>query len=319
MSINKVIESLEKGKSFFITSHIDLEGDALGSELALAYLLRELKKAVFVYNTSSPPSSYRFLPLLHFLNRRNEGIKYSDTIIVLDCSDLGRIGRVREIFSPKKNLINIDHHPDNNLFGTVNWVEPKASAVGELIYQLFKKLSIPLVKEVALCLYTAILTDTGGFQNENTTFRTHKIVAELLRYGINPRYVFERIYEMHSFARMRLLGLALSQLQVNKKKGFAWVSISQEMLRKTKANLEDVEGFIEMIRSMEGIKLAILFQEIERNKIKVGFRSREGIDAGRFARIFGGGGHFTASGCVVKGSLKEVEEKVLDSIRRGLF
>jgi len=314
--IDEVVKRIRRGKVFLISSHINLEGDSLGSELALAYILKRLRKKFFIYNMSGLPRNYRFLPLLDFLKIKR--IKEFDTAIILDCSESNRLGEVKKMLTSDKVIINIDHHPDNNYFGTVNWVEPTASAVGELIYKLYKKLKIPLNRDVALCLYTAIMTDTGGFRNENTTSSTHRIIAHLLKYGFKPSSVFENVYEGHSLSRMKLLGLGFDNLKMDKKRKIAWMTISQEMLKKAKADLDDIEGFVEIIRSLKGVKLAILFQELSDNKIKIGFRSREGIDAGKLASIFGGGGHFAASGCIVEGKLEKVEKMVIDRIKKEL-
>lgn len=316
--INRVVEAIKEGKIFLITSHINLEGDALGSELSLAYLLERLGKIPFIYNTSPLPPHYKFLPLLYFLDKSRYRIKDFDTAIVVDCSDLNRIGKIKALFTPAKRIINIDHHPDNHYFGTANWIDPKASATGEIIYKLFERMKVPLDRDVALCLYTAIVADTGRFRNENTTARTHQIVSRLLRYDFKSSLVFENIYEMYSPARMKLLGLSLGNLRIDKTRGIAWMSVSQNLLRSSHANWDDVEGFVELMRSIKGIRLAIIFQEIGKSRIKVGFRSREGVDAGNLARLFGGGGHFAASGCILEGSLQEVERKVLSKIRRKM-
>ncbi|MCM8798602.1 MAG: DHHA1 domain-containing protein, partial [Candidatus Omnitrophica bacterium] len=180
------------------------------------------------------------------------------------------------------------------------------------------RMKVPLDRDVALCLYTAIVADTGRFRNENTTARTHQIVSRLLRYDFKSSLVFENIYEMYSPARMKLLGLSLGNLRIDKTRGIAWMSVSQNLLRSSHANWDDVEGFVELMRSIKGIRLAIIFQEIGKSRIKVGFRSREGVDAGNLARLFGGGGHFAASGCILEGSLQEVERKVLSKIRRKM-
>ncbi|MCM8784061.1 MAG: bifunctional oligoribonuclease/PAP phosphatase NrnA [Candidatus Omnitrophica bacterium] len=311
-ALNSVVKYIKKGKVFLITSHVNLEGDALGSELSLAYILEKMGKKFFIYNASVLPAAYRFLPLIHYLDKRKN--KKFDTAIVLDCSDLERIGKVKKFINSKKIIINIDHHPDNIYFGKVNWVDPTASAVGELIYGLFRKLAISLNKDAAICLYAAIITDTGGFRNQNTTVKTHRIVSRLLEYDFDASLVFENIYGMYSLARMKLLGLSLRNIKVNKEKGIVWMSVSQKMLRDTGADLKDTEGFIEMLRSIKGIKLAILFQEVEKNRVKIGFRSRRDLDVGKLARLFGGGGHFAASGCMLEGRLKDIENMVLHRI-----
>lgn len=312
--IDKVVEKIKEGKKFLITSHVNLEGDSLGSELALAYILDKLGKKIFINNSSNVPKNYKFLPLLYFLERKK--INDFDVAIVLDCSEIDRIGEVKKFVTSEKIIINIDHHPDNRYFGRINWIEPRASAVGELIYRLYRKFKIPLNCDVAICLYTAIMTDTGGFRNENTTAYTHKIISDLLKYNIKHSFIFENVYEMFPFSRMKLLGLSLSTLKMDNDKKIAWMFVSQDMLRKSKTDLENAEGFIELVRSIKEVRLAILFQEVSDNKVKVGFRSREGIDAGKLASLFGGGGHFGASGCIIEGKLEKVIKDVLEKIRK---
>jgi len=316
MSIDKVLDYIRKGKSFLITSHMNLEGDALGSEIAMSYMLRKMRKKCFICNSTAIPRIYNFFPSLNIVQSAREKLKNFDTAIVLDCSDLDRTGKVKDFVTRARVVINVDHHMDNKNFGDANWVNPRASSAGEMVYELFRKAKIGLNKDIATCLYSAILTDTGSFRYRNTTAATHIITGHLLKYGIRPEYVFKKIYESHKLSRMKLLSLALAGLVA--RKGVAWISVSNDMLKKTGANFEDVEGFIEVAASIDGVKVAVLFQEIEKNKIKVGFRSRGNINVSNIAASFGGGGHFAASGCILKESLRNAEKKVLNKIRSYL-
>lgn len=316
MPIPEVLERIRRGKNFLITSHMNLEGDALGSEIAVSYLLRKMKKKCFICNSSPIPRIYNFMPSLNIVQTADRKIKNFDTAIVLDCSDLERTGKVKDFVTKSGSIINIDHHVDNKKFGDVNWVKPEASSVGEMIYELFKKAKISLNKDIALCLYAAILTDTGSFRYRNTSSATHMITGHLLEYGIRPEEVFKKIYESHKLSRMKLLGIVLGGLMVEK--GVAWITVSDDMLKKTRSSLDDVEGFIEMAASIEGIKVAVLFQEIEREKIKIGFRSRGNVNVCKIAAYFGGGGHFAASGCILRENLKTAQREVLSKIRKYL-
>lgn len=316
MSISKVLKYIRQGKNFLITSHMNLEGDALGSEIAVSYLLAKMKKNCFICNSTPIPRIYNFLPSLGIVQTVDKKIKNFDTSIVLDCSDLDRIGKVKDFVVKSGAIINIDHHMDNKNFGDVNWVKPGASSAGEMIYELFKKAKIGLNKDIALCLYAAILTDTGSFRHRNTTPSTHMIAGNLIKFGIRPEEVFRKIYESHKLSRMKLLSFVLGGLMTEKE--IAWITVSGAMLKKTGASFDDIEGFIEMAASIEGIKVAVLFQEIEKNKIKIGFRSRGNVNVGKIASYFGGGGHFAASGCVLKENLRTAQKEVLGKIKEYL-
>jgi phosphoesterase RecJ-like protein len=318
MSITKVLGAIERGRRFLISSHINLEGDSLGSEIAMSFFLKKMHKPHFICNTSPVPSVYGFLPSLEKVVTSPVRVPVFDTAIILDCSDLERIGKVKQWIKPDKVIINIDHHMDNKHFGTVNWVNPKGSATGEMLYELFDKAGIGLDENTALCLYVAILTDTGGFRYENTTSLTHAVVSRLLELGIKPPIIFEKIYESHRLARMKLLGLALSNLRLSPDNSIAWFVVSQEMLKKVGADLQDVEGFIELARAVRDVRVAIFFQELKDNRIKIGFRSKGRINVSKIAHSFGGGGHFAASGCILKGKLKEIERMVLERVEAAL-
>lgn len=311
-----VIEAIKRHRSFLITAHVNLEGDSLGSQLAMKELLEAIGKRCVIVDNDPVPAHYKFLPRADEVSNKIDSKLQFDAAVVLDCPTLKRIGRVRSLLKDGKIIINIDHHISNERFGDVNWVHPNASSAGEMVYRLFKKMRIPLTKEVALYLYIAILTDTGSFNYDNTSSITHEIAGELLGYGLEPAAVSERVYEQRTVADLKLLGLVLSTLDISHKGDVASLSITKRMLAETGVDVSRSEGFINYGRSIEGVKIAALFREEakEKNKVNVSFRSKGDLDVNSLAACFGGGGHMRAAGCTIEGSLASVKRKVLARI-----
>ncbi len=322
--MEKVIEAIKRNKRFLITAHINLEGDSLGSQLAMKELLIGMGKDAFILDSDAVPEHYKFLPGAREVSNALNSSKDFDAAIVLDCPTLKRVGKVKDIIKKKAKLvINIDHHISNEKFGDINWVEPNASSAGEMVYRLFKEAGIKLTKEVALSLYIAILTDTGSFNYDNTSSVTHEIAGELLGYGLDPAVVSESVYERRSVEDLKLLGLVLATIKLRQDSTIAYLYVTKDMIDKTGADIAKSEGLINYARSIDKVKVAILFKEDlrDRNKINVSFRSKgngETIDVNRIASFFGGGGHMRASGCVIKGSLKETKKKVLAKVEEAL-
>lgn len=319
-----VIEAIKNNKKFLITAHVNLEGDSLGSQLAMKELLIGMGKAAFILDNDPVPEHYRFLPKAGEVSNRLDKVGDFDAAVVLDCPTLKRTGKVKDIIGKSSKLvINIDHHISNEKFGGINWVDPHASSAGEMVYRLFKEAGVKLTKEVALSLYIAILTDTGSFNYDNTSRVTHEIAGELLGYGLDPALVSESVYERRSVEDIKLLGLVLATLKVNKEGTVAHLEVTKEMLEKTGADIAKSEGLINFARSIDKVKVAALFKEDlkDKNKINVGFRAKGNgdiIDVNKIAAIFGGGGHMKASGCIIMGSLEEAKSKVLAKIEEAL-
>jgi phosphoesterase RecJ-like protein len=319
--MKQVIEAIRKHKRFLITAHVNLEGDSLGSQLAMKELLTKLGKKAFIIDNDPVPSHYKFLPkageIVNAIGKKRDDF---DAVLVLDCPTLKRIGKVKELISRHKIIINIDHHISNDRFGHVNWVDPTASSVGEMVYLLFRELGVALTKEIALNLYIAILTDTGSFNYDNTSGLTHEIAGELLGYGLEPALVSESVYEKRSVEDIKFLGLVLSGIKVNKTGDIAYLAITKSMIAKSGADLSKSEGFINYARSIDGVKVAVIFKEDSKHpsRINVSFRAKSDVDVNRIASAFGGGGHQRASGCTVKGSLAAVEKKVLSKVEEAL-
>ncbi len=320
--MKKVIEAIKKHKKFLITAHVNLEGDSLGSQLAMKELLKSLGKTAFIVDNDPPPEHYKFLPKAADISTDVVERRDFDAALVLDCPTLKRIGKVNDLILKDKVIINIDHHISNEKFGHVNWVDPNASSAGEMVYRLFKEMGVALTKETALLLYIAILTDTGSFNYDNTSSVTHEIAGELLGYGLDPALVSESVYERRSVPDIKFLGLVLSTLKVNQACDIAYLEITKKMLAETGADILKSEGFINYARSIDKVKIAILFKEDPSGakKVNVSFRAKGDVDVNGLAAHFGGGGHVKASGCIVEGSLADVEKRVLakaEEVLRG--
>jgi len=316
MSVKIIKKAISKFKRFLITSHINPEGDAIGSQISLACLLKRLKKDAVILNESPVPHVLQFIKGSENILKEMPHNFNFQTAIILDCPDIARIGRVSEYISKEKVVINIDHHISNINFGKFNWVDPDISSTGEMIYELYKAFRLKIGMDEAMALYAAIMTDTGSFKYSNTSSKTHRIIAELIDIGIKPYQMYGRIYETSTIQDTNLLGEALQTLKLTEDGRVAWLWVTKDMLKKTKGSLEGTEGIINFARSIEGVEVAVLFRETgTEDRVKVSFRSKGRVDVNKLAGFFGGGGHPTASGCNVLGKLEDVEKKVLDKAR----
>lgn len=317
MSATKVIDAIKKYSKFLITSHISLEGDALGSELALASLLKKLGKQVFIINSDTTPSNYRFLPGVKRIHHELTKPAFEAAFIV-DCSNRHRIGQVTSLIDDHKPIINIDHHIGNKQFGKINWCDPGASSAGEMIYRLFKLSQTKLDKKDALNIYVAILTDTGCFRHSNTTSTTLLISSKLLKFGIEPAKIYAKIYEDISAQDVTYIAKVISKMSFAANNKIAWVKIDKFEFKKMKGKQEVLDKILDFAKSINTVKVVAVFCQLNKRLIKLNFRSKKPIDVQRIALLFGGGGHKYASGCLIKASLKEAEKKVLKQVKAVL-
>lgn len=323
MSLKKVVACVKNHKNFLITSHTNLEGDALGSELAFYNLLKKLGKTATVINEDSLPYGYNFFP------QKNKLIKYKDNLkniefdcfVALDCSDLNRTGEVYRLNSEKKTILNIDHHISNQKFGDINWVEPHASSCSEMIYKLYKALRLPLDRDTAILLYTGILTDTGSFRYSNVTSFTHKAVSQLLKFKLDIPHIYRSIYENIPFADMQLLTRILPGIKQEAKGRVVWFQVKRDMLRNKKLSFDLSEHVLSFGRAIKDAQVVVLFKENlgVKNEIRVNFRSQGNVDVNKIAQFFGGGGHKTASGATIHGRLDDIRRRVLAKIKENLI
>ncbi len=315
-TLRAIVELIQKGQSFLITSHVDPDGDSVASQLALAAILAKAGKLVKIVNQDSIPKAYTFLSNSDaILPSRPEDFDFF-AVFTLDSPNLERLGTSLSDLERNKPFINIDHHVSNQKFGDYNLVVPEASSTSELVYELAQALGIELDSEIATGLLTGICADTGGLKQPNTSARTLRIVSELMQKGAGLSAVMNRLYEDNTPSRMRLLGSVLSSLRLLD--GILILSLTRDMLRETGSNLEESDNFADYALSVRGVKVGMLLREKENGVVRVSLRSREPIDVDRIASEFGGGGHPQAAGCQMEGGMDEVRQKLVAAVRRAI-
>ncbi len=302
----------------------------MGSSLALALGLKKLGKYVYVLNRDPVPDSLKFLPSSN-LSKPKVPLRKFDVLVIVDCNTMERTGFSIPCGSDRggkklsaRNTVIIDHHVlsdhivQSELHASLSgsFINPDVSAAGELIYELLVALNVPIDKEIAINLYTAILVDTGGFRYSNTTPESLKIASLLVEAGAEPWSITKEIYEKIHLNALRLLALAFSTLE--KKDRIAWITVTKDMLKKTCTTIEDTENFVTYPRKIKGIEVAIFFRENGDKSYKISLRSKGRVNVARIAERFGGGGHVAAAGCSLKGTLKDVKGKVLKAVRSAI-
>jgi len=308
---------LREHQRFAILSHVRPDGDALGSQLALALSLQQLGKDVRVWNEDGMLEKYCFLPRAELLTKPPSTADDVDVAIALDTAIQNRLGTTFAAIGSTKIWINIDHHRSNPSYGDLVFVDESAPATGEIIFNLIKSQGLPLNHDIAENLYAAISTDTGSFQYPKTSARTFEIAAELVRVGnLDVGQISQQLYENYPRRRLELLRELLRTMRFSECGRVASFSLTL----KTAANLtvlpEDNEGLIDHLRAIRGVIVAVFFEELADGKVRISMRSKdEAIDVCAICQKFGGGGHALAAGARVRGSLAEVEAKVLEEIR----
>ena len=301
-----ISDAIRRSKKILIIPHYNADGDCLGSSYALKLMLEELNKKADVILDEKDYDN-RILKILDGVKTKNEAFT-PDLVISVDCADKNRMGTRVCAFDACPVTINLDHHMTNDKFGTYNFVNPVASATGEIIYELAQFMNIPLTTQIVNNIYIAIVSDTGGFAYSNTKPHTHSIAAQLLEYGINSAFISSYLFEMNSKNRLELMKYAYNSLETFYDDKIAVVSITDEQIKKSGATENDAGDFVTIPRSLESAVVAMSFREVEGNQVKVSLRSQF-VDVASLAKQFGGGGHERASGCTVRGNLLDVKKR----------
>jgi phosphoesterase RecJ-like protein len=319
-AIARLDEFLRPGLRVVISTHVNADGDGCGSEVALSRMLALRGMAPVIVNPTPWPRGFDFLLGPDITDNSDAGaaaLDGIDLLIVLDISDVSRLGhladKVRALRVPK---LCIDHHqPAHEPPGEVVLADTSACATGELIFDIAHQLGVPLDRSIATPLYTAILTDTGGFRFSNTTPRCHAIAAQLLAAGVDPEEMYRQVYASVPLGKLHLLRDALASLQVDETSGISWMAVTAEAVEQSNIKSEDMDGLVEHARSIKGTRIALFFRDLGHGRVKISFRSSGDVDVNTFARLFGGGGHMRASGALVAGALSEVVPRVVDAAR----
>ncbi len=316
----EVIERIKANKRFLVVSHVNPEGDAIGSLLALALALRSIGKEAVAYLEDPLPGIFNFLPGSGTIIHTLEGQAPFDVTFAVDCGQMDRLGANFNKFEGMGTVLNLDHHTTNDNFGEVNVVFPDASSTGEVIFDLCTEASIAITKEMATNMYVAIHTDTGCFRYSCTGEGSLKKAGELVARGADPWEISTNVYENHPECKYKLLALVLATLKVEhipdcKDRSIATLYVTQKMLDDTGADKGLADGFVNYARGIEGVEAGVLFRETGHDEYKVSFRSKGDVDVAQVALSFGGGGHSHAAGCTVKGNLKAVMEVVVETLK----
>ncbi|MDQ7031749.1 MAG: bifunctional oligoribonuclease/PAP phosphatase NrnA [Desulfonauticus sp.] len=316
MDKKRILEVLQGEDNFLITSHLNPDGDAIGSSVALAIILTKLQKKVYLYNESGLPDKFSWLsmPVQFHSNWPDFNPSWA---IVLDCGDISRVGEQIQPILKKTKIINIDHHLDNPHFGDLNFIQETASSVGEIIAHFAEELNICLEGDLAQAIYLALVSDTGSFSYSSTTSYAHNITATMIKNGLDVGKINMLLSQIWSVNKIKLLSLVMNSLETFCNDQIALITITQNMLQQTQTGPEDCDGFITYVRNIKGVKVAVSLREEEQNKIKFSLRSYE-TNVQRIASDLGGGGHKNASGGILDVSLQEAKNLIIEKIKQYL-
>ncbi len=309
MILDCILNEIRARHRFVVTSHARPDGDGIGSALACGEILRRMGKEAQVVMRDGIPRIYQNLP---FADRalKAEAVPPNDAVVMLECDSTKR-AQLEGLDSCY--LINIDHHASAREFAHLNWIDSSVMATAELVYRFARRACIPIDKDIATCLYTALMTDTGSFMFEGTNEHTFSVARELVLAGADPARCARSIYFGHSTPKMRLLGTALSNL--HREGPLAWIWVTQEQMQRVGAIEEDCEGLVNYALSMGDVEVAIFFRELSNQRYRISLRSKGKVNVANVAEHFGGGGHKCASGCSVDGPLAIAVAKIVERLR----
>ncbi len=313
---------IRQGNRFLLTSHLSPDGDAIGSELGLARVLRKLGKGAVVWNRDATPPLYAPLPgsaRIHAGEEPPAGFPEAfNAVLVLECPSLDRTGLESTLGASGLPLVNVDHHLGNQQYGQVNWVDTAAPALGEMIHRLSNALKVAMDEDTATCLYLALVTDTGDFRFANTTAEAFEAAATLVREGARPEMVSTWLHESRPEPTLRLLGAMLQTLELHDGGRVATAMLTQEMFARCAAAPGDSEGLVDYPRSIAGVQAVALVREVGGGRFKVSLRSRGDVDVEQVARRHGGGGHKNAAGFTTEGEMPALRQQVTGEVVAAL-
>lgn len=315
--VQQIIEVIRNNSSFLLTTHEGPDGDAIGSSLALASFLRSIGKEVTVHYQDPVPDLYAFLPGTDTVQPHIPDRDY-DVAVVLDIGERKRAGEEFCSFSRVATTVNLDHHLSCDNFADFNLIDPQCAATGILVYRIAHAFGYRFDLNTALCIYVAIITDTGSFRYSNANREAFTVAGEMIECGVNAWDVAEQLYENQPQKRLELLAKCLPTLEVFKNGQAASVTVTLDMYAATGADSELTDGFVNYPRSIRGVEVAIFFRQLDELKWKIGFRSKGKVNVAAFSQALGGGGHHNAAGCTVAGSLADVKVAVYKIVEESL-
>ncbi|MBK9437444.1 MAG: bifunctional oligoribonuclease/PAP phosphatase NrnA [Chloracidobacterium sp.] len=313
--LSQVVELIENKREFAITTHIKPDGDGVGSSLGLYWLLISLGKQAEVIVHGEVPSAYRSLPGADKIRDVRTITSTYDAVFVIECSDIHRPGIAG---LETQFTVNIDHHSTSDHFGTVNWIDSTASAVGEMIYNLCKAIGGRITREIAECVYLALVTDTGSFHFSNTSDRTLKVASELIKAGAKPAKIGEAVYANYPWSRIELMRRVLDTVRRDTTGRIATMRQTIEMKDSAEAVDGDNNGFVNIPLAAKEVLAAVYMREVGKGEYRVSLRSKGDINIARVAERFGGGGHKNAAGLRIVGNWDEKELEIVEAVRLAI-
>ncbi|GIP21472.1 bifunctional oligoribonuclease/PAP phosphatase NrnA [Paenibacillus sp. J22TS3] len=305
---------------FLVVSHVQPDGDAVSSTLAVGWLLSCLGKNYVMVNEGPIPRRMSYL--WHADQILDLSVTPLETtykhVICVDCADYQRVGHTQKYFAKDALILNIDHHPTNDAYGTVNLIHPHAAATAEILLDLVEYIGVEMTEDIATALYTGLLTDTGGFRYSNTTPKVMAAASKLLQHGVDGPGLSELLLEQLTYPQLLILTKALNKLQMSEDGKISWVSITPEDMLETGAANEDLEGIVNYPRNIQGVEVGMLFKVINDQAVKVSLRSAGKVDVAAVAQSFGGGGHVRAAGARIEGTLEDIIPRVLERVKEQL-
>ncbi|WP_219836704.1 bifunctional oligoribonuclease/PAP phosphatase NrnA [Paenibacillus sp. R14(2021)] len=318
--LQDALDFIRSGSQVLVVSHVQPDGDAISSTLVVSWILRQLGKQAVLINEGAVPTR------LHYMEETAGIINYSkqppteffDRIIAVDCADFRRIGLVKDLFADQAQLLNIDHHPTNDGFGSVNLIRADAAATVEILNDLIEYAGLSIDKEAATAIYTGLLTDTGGFRYSNTSPRVMQIASRMLAEDVQGHWIANHLLERMTKPQLLLLQRGLNRLTFSEDNQIAWLYVAITDMADTGAVGDDLEGLVNYALNVEGVEVGILFKETENGDVKVSMRSSGKADVAAIAQSFGGGGHVRAAGCRLQVGIDDSIPAVVNAVREAL-
>ena len=323
MTLSQIANFILEGKKIGITYHVSPDGDAVGSVLALLNALRSLNKECYVISKDSVSDNLKYLKGSDEITGDiTEAKDETDIIVVLDCGNLDRVSANLEEFTGK--IINIDHHLSNDKYGDINYIDSKAAATAEIIFELVNIMGIDfsiendITKDIGTCIYTSIVTDTGGFRHSNVTDRTHNICSTLKKINVNNTFIYQSLFDNKEFNRIKIIGKALSKMELILGGKVALIELNKTFADEFGGEIGDTSDIISYGLQIKGVEVTLLLKEVE-DGVKASLRAKSYVDVRKIAEVFGGGGHVRASGIKIKNvSMEEAKYEILNEIQKEL-
>lgn len=311
--IRRILRFIDRHDGFLCTGHIRSDGDALGSQIAANAFLRKLGKRSHVVCDRGASAQLRFLPGAGEVGSGPQDLRPRyDGVFTFDSASLERLERIGAAVTGGVTVVNVDHHASNERFGTINWIDPGYAATGEMVYDLVLTSGAGFDPAIATNLYVTLVTDTGRFSFSNTSTRTHLIAAHLMECGARPATVHNALYRQKTAGELRLFSECVRTMRLSKDGAVGWVTLSRALTRRCRFEPEDTQEFIDLVKSVKGVRVAVLLRETGApGKIKVSFRTERGVDGMALASKWGGGGHQRASGATYHGTLAAAVKEVI--------